>query len=84
MVESGFEICLLIQRSDSINRGMESIKLPSINCNWLQALTDDTGILQHAKSSIADRREGYTTDLFFNGDSFHSHSIVEGGLEVIS
>jgi hypothetical protein len=25
-------------------------------------LTDDTGIFQHAKSSIADRREGYTTD----------------------
>jgi hypothetical protein len=41
---------------------MDSIKLPSINCSWLQALTDDTGILQHAKSSIADRREGYTTD----------------------
>jgi hypothetical protein len=41
---------------------MDSIKLPSINCNWLQDMTDDTGILQHAKSSIADRREGYTTD----------------------
>ncbi|TFG96972.1 glycosyltransferase [Candidatus Thorarchaeota archaeon] len=25
-------------------------------------MTDDTGIFQHAKSSIADRREGYTTD----------------------
>ena len=25
-------------------------------------MTDDTGILQHAKSSIGDRREGYTTD----------------------
>ncbi|TFG08716.1 glycosyltransferase [Candidatus Thorarchaeota archaeon] len=25
-------------------------------------MTDDTGILQHARSSIADRREGYTTD----------------------
>lgn len=62
MVQSGLEICLLIQRNDSIAKGMVSIKLPSINCNWLQALTDDTGILQHAKSSIADRREGYTTD----------------------
>lgn len=41
---------------------VDSIKLPSINCNWLQALTDDTGILQHAISSIGDRREGYTTD----------------------
>ena len=62
MVQSGLEICLLIQRNDSVAKGMISIKLPSINCNWLQALTDDTGILQHAKSSIADRREGYTTD----------------------
>lgn len=25
-------------------------------------MTDDTGIFQHAKSSIADRREGYTSD----------------------
>jgi len=25
-------------------------------------MTDDTGILQHAKASIDDRREGYTTD----------------------
>jgi len=62
MVQSGFEICFFIQRSDSVDRRMDSIKLPSINCSWLQDLTDDTGILQHAKSSIADRREGYTTD----------------------
>jgi hypothetical protein len=38
------------------------IELPSINFDYLQALTDDTGILQHAKFSIANRREGYTTD----------------------
>ena len=62
MAQSGLEICLLIQRRDSVDRRMESIKFPSINCSWLQSLTDDTGILQHAKSSIADRREGYTTD----------------------
>jgi hypothetical protein len=41
---------------------MVSIELPSINYRWLQDLTDDTGILQHAKASIADKREGYTTD----------------------
>ncbi len=41
---------------------MNIIELPSINCTWLQDMTDDTGILQHAKSTIADRREGYTTD----------------------
>jgi len=38
------------------------IELPPINCTWLYDMTDDTGILQHAKSSIGDRREGYTTD----------------------
>ena len=41
---------------------VDPIKLPSINCSWLQSMTDDTGILQHAISSIGDRREGYTTD----------------------
>ncbi len=41
---------------------MIPIELPSINCTWLHDMTDDTGILQHAKSSISDRREGYTTD----------------------
>ena len=41
---------------------MDSIKLPSINCSWLQDFTDETGIFQHAKFSIADRREGYTID----------------------
>lgn len=41
---------------------MIPIELPSINCSWLYEMTDDTGILQHAKSSIGDRREGYTSD----------------------
>lgn len=41
---------------------MNPIELPSINCKWLHDMTDDTGILQHARSSIGDRREGYTTD----------------------
>ena len=41
---------------------MIAIELPSINFNWLYEMTDDTGILQHAKSSIGDRREGYTSD----------------------
>jgi hypothetical protein len=41
---------------------LDSITLPSIIFSWLQGLTDDTGIFQHAKASIADRREGYTTD----------------------
>ena len=36
--------------------------LPPINTNHLIALTDDTGILQHAIFSVPNTREGYTTD----------------------
>jgi len=35
---------------------------PPIKLNHLKALTDDTGILQHTKYSIPNRKEGYTTD----------------------
>ena len=35
---------------------------PPIKIDHLKALTDDTGILQHAKYSIPNRKEGYTTD----------------------
>jgi uncharacterized protein YyaL (SSP411 family) len=38
------------------------MELPSINCIWLQNMTDNTGILQHARASIGDKRQGYTTD----------------------
>jgi hypothetical protein len=41
---------------------MIPIELQSIKLKHLKTLTDDTGILQHAKFSIADRKEGYTTD----------------------
>jgi len=36
--------------------------LPSIETAYLEALTDDTGIFQHAKFCIPKRSEGYTTD----------------------
>ena len=36
--------------------------LPVIKLDHLKALTDDTGILQHAKYSTPRRSEGYTTD----------------------
>jgi len=37
-------------------------QLPELNLNHLNALTDDTGILQHAIFSIPNRAEGHTTD----------------------
>lgn len=38
------------------------MKLLPIKLDFLKLLTDDTGILQHAKFVIPKRKEGYTTD----------------------
>ena len=40
---------------------MNNIKTP-IKLDHLKTLTDDTGILQHTKYSIPNRKKGYTTD----------------------
>ncbi len=40
----------------------ERHSIPEIKLDHLRALTDDTGICQHALYSISDRRHGYTTD----------------------
>ncbi len=37
-------------------------ELPTIMLDHMELLTDDTGILQHAKYSFPNFREGYTTD----------------------
>src|SRR5450759_430179 len=37
-------------------------QLPELKLNHVHALTDDTGILQHAIFTIPSRAEGYTTD----------------------
>jgi glycosyltransferase involved in cell wall biosynthesis len=39
-----------------------SNRLPELKLNHVNALTDDTGILQHAIFTIPNRAEGYTTD----------------------
>jgi len=38
------------------------VDLPPIKLDFLRLLTDDTGILQHAKFATPKRKEGYTTD----------------------
>jgi hypothetical protein len=38
------------------------LELPPIKMHFLKLLTDDTGILQHAKFAIPKRKEGYTAD----------------------
>ena len=37
-------------------------KLPTLDTRHLSAMTDDTGMLQHAIFSVPNTREGYTTD----------------------
>jgi hypothetical protein len=38
------------------------LQLPPIKLNYLASITDETGIVQHAKFATPNRREGYTTD----------------------
>jgi len=38
------------------------IDLPDLNLNHLLTLTEDTGILQHARRTVPNLNEGYTTD----------------------
>jgi hypothetical protein len=38
------------------------VDLSSVKLDFLKLLTDDTGLLQHAKFATPKRREGYTTD----------------------
>jgi uncharacterized protein YyaL (SSP411 family) len=38
------------------------LELPTVKLDFLRVLTDDTGLLQHAKFAVPTRKEGYTTD----------------------
>jgi glycosyltransferase involved in cell wall biosynthesis len=48
------------QKVDSA--GMPAGSLPALNTDHMLAMTDDTGMLQHAIFSVPNTREGYTTD----------------------
>ncbi len=51
------------QLDDAVFEQADSIDyLPALNIGHLLAMTDDTGILQHAVFSVPNTREGYTTD----------------------
>lgn len=51
------------QQDDDPVPGSEMMEsLPVMNTNHLIAMTDDTGVLQHAIFSVPNTREGYTTD----------------------
>ena len=40
----------------------KTLQLPPIKLDYMKAITDETGIFQHAKFSTPNRKEGYTTD----------------------
>ena len=42
--------------------GKRDQRLPQINLNHLRLMTDDTGILQHAKFTVPNRTHGYCVD----------------------
>src|SRR5208282_2967912 len=51
------------QHDDDDAASIDTIaRLPELNSRHLQAMTDDTGILQHAIFSVPNKREGYATD----------------------
>jgi hypothetical protein len=43
-------------------KAITNFELPEVKLDHLKAMTDDTGILQHAKYTISDRSHGYCTD----------------------
>ena len=45
-----------------VNDKIGLYKIPKLKLNHLINLTDDTGIIQHAKHSVANRSTGYTLD----------------------
>jgi glycosyltransferase involved in cell wall biosynthesis len=42
--------------------GLRQQQLPEIRLDYLRRMTDDTGMLQHAKYTVADRTHGYCVD----------------------
>ena len=51
-------LCQPAQSAESTER----VILPEVNLRHLRALTDDTGLLQHAVFSVPNRNHGYCTD----------------------
>lgn len=62
--------------------------MKALRTNYLQSLTDDTGIFQHSKFGIPDRSKGYTTDdnarALIAAVMLYSHDKDPKSLELIS
>ena len=46
----------------SIDKSIGEVKLPEVKLEHLKTLTDDTGIIQHAKHALPNRLSGYCVD----------------------
>lgn len=53
---------LVFKKIINLKNKAKPFHLPPINLNHLYNLSDDVGIIQHAKHSINDRSSGYTSD----------------------
>lgn len=51
-----------IKTTASLAEMISGMQLPEPSLTHLKRLTDDSGLFQHAKYTIPDRRHGYTTD----------------------
>ena len=58
--ESDMKVSISKQDREEIKK--LQIGLPEIDLRYLQSLTDDTGVLEHATYTIPNRNHGYTTD----------------------
>lgn len=67
----GLQMARVLRReADRSARATRSLKIlrdpsdcvPLVNLDYLELLTDDTGLMQHATHGVPDRRLGYTTD----------------------
>lgn len=45
-----------------VNAGMTKDEMPEFDLSYIRRLTDDTGIIQHAKYGVPNRKEGYCLD----------------------
>lgn len=52
----------IFKRMIDINKDIGMLKFPNFKLSHLISLTDDTGVIQHAKHSISDWSTGYTLD----------------------
>lgn len=59
---SGVPLCINTNKTSLGSEAKSSFNIPEARLDHVMQLSDDTGILQHAKLTIPDREHGYCTD----------------------